>query len=394
MKNNLSCDIVMDLLPLYAEHLTAPESDRQIGEHLADCESCRRAYEQMTVGEPTVKKETRKIDVFKKIKKSHLRVVACLVLLAVAAILGQSAFFRASADKARITYDELSRTLVVSGTADYADLKFTDDMMRAVNLEVQDDNFHLAVYLPLLKTDRGHIKEFLPNYLDKTDRSLGWLQNYLMENAPSCYSAEEAAKFVDLTIRSTNGSDYSYANEEDRITIELGSFYWHREELYLFALMDQAAIEWPQLGYAWYLGSVLNPYSDMTDSIGSLRYTPYYDAYIKAGGQPQPSSQEDLRKLFDAVSLQCLTKGMGWGSAYESWPLYQTAFFTGTKNDSNGNGMSVMMATSFVAWLSEQYGFENVSAFCFGQTSFDEAFGTGFDEAYESWSSWILSTCA
>ena len=73
--NNLSCDIVTDLLPLYVDHLTAPESEKQIKEHLAACESCRKVYEQMTAGEPKAKKETRKVDVFKKIKKSHLKAV-------------------------------------------------------------------------------------------------------------------------------------------------------------------------------------------------------------------------------------------------------------------------------------------------------------------------------
>lgn len=392
--NNLSCDIVTDLLPLYVDHLTAPESEKQIKEHLAACESCRKVYEQMTAGEPRAKKETRKVDVFKKIKKSHLRVVVCLVLVALAAILGQSAYFKASAVRATVTYNALTRSVVVCGTSNYADLKFTDELKSAANLEVQDDDFHLAAYLPVLKTDHGHIQDFLPGYLDKTDKSLPWLQNYLRENAPDCYSADDAAKFVELTIRKTSDNDYSYANEEDRIVVELGSFYWHREELYLFALMNTDTVEWPQLGYAWYLGSVLNPYSDMADGTEGLRYSPYYDTYLKAGGNPEPASQEDLLKLFDAISRQCLKKGMGWGSAYESLPLYKTGFFTGAKNDSNGNGMSVSMATSFIAWLTGQYGFENVSSFCFGRMSFDEAFHTSFDEAYESWSEWILSTYA
>ena len=40
--------------------------------------------------------------------------------------------------------------------------------------------------------------------------------------------------------------------------------------------------------------------------------------------------------------------------------------------------MSVLMAASFVAWLDDMYGFEALSEYCFGQRTFDEAFGTDF----------------
>ena len=42
MKTN--CDIIRDLLPLYAEHITSEASNALVEEHLAECEACRHAH--------------------------------------------------------------------------------------------------------------------------------------------------------------------------------------------------------------------------------------------------------------------------------------------------------------------------------------------------------------
>ena len=43
----LSCDIIRDLLPLYAEALASEDSRGAVEEHLCDCEECRSALEQL-----------------------------------------------------------------------------------------------------------------------------------------------------------------------------------------------------------------------------------------------------------------------------------------------------------------------------------------------------------
>jgi len=45
MKTN--CDIIRDLLPLYAEHITSEATNALVEEHLAECEACRAELEQM-----------------------------------------------------------------------------------------------------------------------------------------------------------------------------------------------------------------------------------------------------------------------------------------------------------------------------------------------------------
>lgn len=45
MKHN--CEIVRDLLPLYAEHMASPASTALVEEHLAECPACRAELERM-----------------------------------------------------------------------------------------------------------------------------------------------------------------------------------------------------------------------------------------------------------------------------------------------------------------------------------------------------------
>ena len=43
----MNCDIVRDLLPLYADGLCSEESRKAVEEHLKSCEACRSFYEAM-----------------------------------------------------------------------------------------------------------------------------------------------------------------------------------------------------------------------------------------------------------------------------------------------------------------------------------------------------------
>ena len=43
----MNCDIIRDLLPLYAEHITSEATNALVEEHLAECEACRAELEQM-----------------------------------------------------------------------------------------------------------------------------------------------------------------------------------------------------------------------------------------------------------------------------------------------------------------------------------------------------------
>lgn len=44
---NLECDIVQDLLPLYLDKKTSEETDKFVEKHLWECETCGQVYEVM-----------------------------------------------------------------------------------------------------------------------------------------------------------------------------------------------------------------------------------------------------------------------------------------------------------------------------------------------------------
>ena len=92
MKSNLSCNVVQDLLPQYAEKLLSPESEAEIRAHLAECPRCREVYGEMTSPEPVPAEAPKELDYLKKIRRSRLRLLICS-LCAVAIVTLGAVFF-------------------------------------------------------------------------------------------------------------------------------------------------------------------------------------------------------------------------------------------------------------------------------------------------------------
>ncbi len=91
MNENVSCGIVRDLLPLYAEGLTGTESTAAVQRHLEGCEACCAALEQLRQPAPAAQPPAVPLrQVEKAIRARRWNAVAlavCLVLaLAVAAV--------------------------------------------------------------------------------------------------------------------------------------------------------------------------------------------------------------------------------------------------------------------------------------------------------------------
>ena len=419
MKNDLACEVVRDLLPSYIDHLTSEETSKLIEAHLGGCEACREAHREMTGGEPP-KAEEPEIDYLKKVRSSgkRLRRIAILagcavIALAVAAVwIAKASRKQAAADAEAITvlqeseeelkkqmelptvlYDAETGVLVVTGTGDYDQAVIPDEAENAKTLDVQDDEFHLSVQISLLDTDGEPLRTYLPAYMDRTDRSLDLIKSYLKEHAGSAYPDESASKMVDFSIR--KGNKYAYQHEADRIFVNLRDYGWHREEIYLLALMDAKHMGWGQLGYAWYVGLVLDPYAEIATIDFDPKTVEELPGYLRicsnAGMRFENLTGADFRIQFDAVSRYCIEKGLtGWGTAYESMPLATTKLCKNPVQEDAA--MSVFMAASFVARLVDTYGFEAVSEFCFGQKTFEEAFGTDFTTAFEAWKTWIAET--
>ena len=249
------------------------------------------------------------------------------------------------------------------------------------------------MHLPFLRNGDTVLEDYLPAYLGRTNESLKFLRDYLKEHSNNEGLIERAEKFVDLSIAGID--DYSWSEQDDRIELKVGDYYWHREEVYVLSLLGKKSVQWKQLGYAWYVGACIDPYNETINMnfLENIKDLPYYDAYTRGGGTDE-ITPENYKIVCDAASYECLTEGMYWGgTAYEAMPLKLTALYNGpTKVSDPGNDMSVCMATSFIAYLSDQYGFDKVTEFCFDEVDFEAAFGTDYQSAYDSWSEWILST--
>lgn len=387
MKTTLPCYAVRDLLPLYAEELTSKETGEAIRQHLDGCTECADVYGKMTGLEELKAEETAEVDYLKNLRRSRKRWILGAICAAVLICGGLTLFFALRAGKTNVKMD--GNTLRISGTGDYAELKLPEEVERAANLDVQDDSFHLSAYLLMLQRAGEPMQTFLPGFLDRTDRSFTFIKTYLRENAPDCYPETLAEQFVDLRINTS--AKYGYELQDEKIVVDTGVMFWHRDDLYVLALLNADSVEWQQIGYAFYLANCVDPYWETKFTWSEdVESVPYYAAYCKLGGTFD-TTPENYTRLNHAIAYVCLQNGMGWDSAYSSEPVTHFAYYTGPQKELGGNALSPAMATSLIAWLTEQYGFEKVSAFCFGKCSFREAFGVSYREAYDAWSTWLVN---
>lgn len=84
MENEKIHALVNDLLPNYIDHLTSAESNRIIEDHLAQCPSCKKAFERMKETSSEIDPDDQlEIDYLKKVRKKNIR----NILMAVGVVL-------------------------------------------------------------------------------------------------------------------------------------------------------------------------------------------------------------------------------------------------------------------------------------------------------------------
>lgn len=79
--NNLSCDIVRDLLPLYHDDVVSEVTKKTVEEHLAECESCKKEYEELSIELPIQNTENNTKNKFKALM-SRQKIKRILILIA------------------------------------------------------------------------------------------------------------------------------------------------------------------------------------------------------------------------------------------------------------------------------------------------------------------------
>lgn len=101
MKNDLTCEVVQDLLPSYVDGLTSDVSNQAVEQHMKTCESCRKLYSEMREpmngedvseindGQKADSKKSSEIDYLKKIrKKNRMRILAAVLIVVITVGVG------------------------------------------------------------------------------------------------------------------------------------------------------------------------------------------------------------------------------------------------------------------------------------------------------------------
>lgn len=88
--NNLSCDVIRDLVPTYVDEICSADTKVIVEQHLQECEGCRSLVKMIKETEFVSEEiNTKEIDYMKKIKK-HLTIksMICIGLLLCVAVAG------------------------------------------------------------------------------------------------------------------------------------------------------------------------------------------------------------------------------------------------------------------------------------------------------------------
>ena len=83
----LDCEVIRDLLPLYAEHMASPASTALVEEHLQECEACRAELEQMQLPEPEPQPDAPLKGIRTALRKKRILTAAAAVLAVLCAVV-------------------------------------------------------------------------------------------------------------------------------------------------------------------------------------------------------------------------------------------------------------------------------------------------------------------
>lgn len=90
MKNNLTCEIVEDLMPSYIDGLTSEVTNKAVREHLSQCGKCNAKLDTMSepYSEDKIEQEKKEIDFLKKNRRKNIRtkLISLLAVVLVVAV--------------------------------------------------------------------------------------------------------------------------------------------------------------------------------------------------------------------------------------------------------------------------------------------------------------------
>ena len=189
MKNDLTCEVVQDLLPSYVDGLTSDVSNQAVEQHLKACESCRNLYSEMREpmnGEDASEtndeqkadsKRPSEIDYLKKIrKKNRMRILAAVLIVVIA--VGVGLWSKVYVIGQKIEQAEFVQADVVVEDHNVSVQGLLLDTTKGVSdVAFQEKDGIVTVSLRETRKSSFHTNEFLADY-----QSSGDIKQVVLEN--------------------------------------------------------------------------------------------------------------------------------------------------------------------------------------------------------------------
>lgn len=103
MNDNLSCEIIQDLLPNYVENKLSEESILLINTHIEKCPNCRKDYLSMKAELALNNSSNGPLNYFKKINRNFFIILITLLLITTAAIIFNTFYYAKNYDEGFFT---------------------------------------------------------------------------------------------------------------------------------------------------------------------------------------------------------------------------------------------------------------------------------------------------
>ena len=83
MKNELSCAIVRDLLPLYVDELVSAETKNAVGEHLEECGACKSVLRDIMPEQQEKESNIKQVDYLKKVRTKSMKWTSIITIVGI-----------------------------------------------------------------------------------------------------------------------------------------------------------------------------------------------------------------------------------------------------------------------------------------------------------------------
>ena len=146
MKNEINCEIIKDLLPLYVDKLVSEETKNIVEEHIEECDNCKSTLEDMNPVEKINPEDNiKQVDCFKKIKKkSRKKIVISILLGMIFTLIGVFAIWMHGFP---VPSNDLEYSTTVRGKDVIIEVKHVSDTQIITSLKFSEHNGIVDVHV-------------------------------------------------------------------------------------------------------------------------------------------------------------------------------------------------------------------------------------------------------